>query len=226
MVSMPNWFAKTPEMVASDKYFSMADAVTETELENRYRLALTRLGQAGNNRFSESDVLSKTSTSRWNPSDTDAVLQNHFKGDWIHPLYDGGATPEYSAVGGAFWPAVRSDHIVGEITAGTIGAILKALVYSKALLAWSTPGDVDALFKFEQNNGVESEGLRPLATSWVCVSPPGDTYFEADAIRGPSVVELVIATPRPIGHANIFSSLQRARAGDFSAKQDLGASEK
>jgi hypothetical protein len=215
MVSMPNWFAKTPEMVASDKYFSLADAGSEAELVNRYVLALARLNQSPSDRFSDSKALSTTTTTRWSPGNTNAVLSGHFRGDWIHPLYDG-VNPQYAAIGGAFWPRVRSDVVVGEITAGTIGAILKALGYSTALQHWPDSADVDRLFNFEQSNGVEDEGVRPMATSWVCVAPPGDTYFESDALRGPSVVELVYATPRPIGHANIFTSLERVRAGDFT----------
>jgi len=42
MASMPNWFAKTKEMAAFDRYFSTRD-VDEKELLNRYLKALERL---------------------------------------------------------------------------------------------------------------------------------------------------------------------------------------
>jgi hypothetical protein len=35
----------------------------------------------------------------------------------------------------------------------------------------------------------------------VCVAPPGSNFFEVDALRSISVVELAIATPRPRGTA-------------------------
>ena len=42
MGSMPNWFAKTKEMAAFDRYFSLLD-VDEKGLLERYWLALERL---------------------------------------------------------------------------------------------------------------------------------------------------------------------------------------
>ena len=42
MGSMPNWFAKTKEMAAFDRYFSTRD-VDEKELLDRYLQALARM---------------------------------------------------------------------------------------------------------------------------------------------------------------------------------------
>jgi hypothetical protein len=40
--------------------------------------------------------------------------------------------------------------------------------------------------------------------SWNCVAATGEDYFEVDALRGPTVVELAIATPRPYGHGSVM----------------------
>ncbi len=49
--------------------------------------------------------------------------------------------------------------------------------------------------------------------SWNCVAPAGENFFEVDALRGPTVVEFAIATPRPYGHATIMSMADDLRYG-------------
>jgi hypothetical protein len=41
------------------------------------------------------------------------------------------------------------------------------------------------------------EGVLPLVTTWVCSSPAGTGTVEVDAVRGPTAVEMIIATPQP-----------------------------
>ena len=52
--------------------------------------------------------------------------------------------------------------------------------------------------------------------SWNCVAPDTDNFFEVDALRGPSVVEFAIATPRPRGHASVIDLAEEAEAGLLS----------
>jgi len=63
----------------------------------------------------------------------------------------------------------------------------------------------------------------PVVMSWVCIAPAGDNYFEVDAVRGPTVVEFVVATPRPFGHSsviNLVDSLQQQYGrSDIAARE-------
>ncbi len=56
---------------------------------------------------------------------------------------------------------------------------------------------------------VDMDGVRSLAMSWNCVAPAGSDYFQVAALRGPSVVEFAIATPKPYGN----SPMMRAAIG-------------
>lgn len=209
MGDMPNWFAKTPEMAAADVYFSLTDAGSEGALVDRYHQALVQLQVA--DYFSQSKVLHTTTTGKWSPAQATASLQSHFRGDWIHTLY--GSDPKYDGIGGRFWPQVRSDQIVQRIRIGTIIAIHKALGRSPLKDLGMADTDIDELFTSERANGVELEGIRPLAMTWNCVASTGEDYFEVDALRGPSVVEFAIATPRPYGHANVMVTVERYELG-------------
>jgi hypothetical protein len=43
----------------------------------------------------------------------------------------------------------------------------------------------------------ELQDVVPMVTAWVCTSPPGTGTVQVDAVRSPSAVQLVIATPWP-----------------------------
>jgi hypothetical protein len=49
--------------------------------------------------------------------------------------------------------------------------------------------------------------------SWNCVAPTGDDYFEVDALRGPTVVELAIATSRPYGRGAVMPLVEEYELG-------------
>ena len=45
------------------------------------------------------------------------------------------------------------------------------------------------------------------------MAPAGENFFEVEALRGPSVVEFAIATPRPFGHGSVMSIAEDLRDG-------------
>lgn len=209
MGGMPNWFAKTPEMIACDLYFSLRSATNEQDLADRYRQALVRLRDPVYY-YSDSDALRGTTTKRWKPGNTMRALQGHFRGDWIHPLYrtDPGDPQKFADVGGRFWPRVPSEKVAGRVQFGTRMAIQKALGVTELRQLGLDASYIDQLYESETDNGVDIDGVLPLVTSWNCVAPAGDTFFEVDALRGPTVVEFAIATPRPMGHAVVHELVE------------------
>jgi len=209
--SMPNWFAKTKEMAAFDRYFSMVD-VDEQELVSRYLQALHRLQHA--KYFSQSDALD----TQWaNRPDRDNELRmsldGHFRGDWVHHLYP--SDPDtFGAVGGRFWPQVPSVDVLDRLRAGTIFAMHKALGDGELERLGLPPEYRHQLWTAERENEIPiDDGVRPVAMSWNCVAPAGENFFEVDALRGPSVVEFAIATPRPYGHATVMNMADDLRDG-------------
>lgn len=216
---MPNWFAKTREMAAIDRYFSLQDAGSEPALVDRYLGALARLG-APDRYFDRSDALDNTG---WDPAEIEASLHGHFVGEWIHRLYP--TSPEqYANIGGRNWPQVGSQRIVDRIRYGTTIAFHKALGRDNLERAGvQDPVYIDDLFKSEVDIGVDIDRVLPLAMSWNCVAPTGDDYFEADALRGPTVVELAIATPRPYGHGSVMPLVEEYELGLREPPQ-IGAS--
>jgi hypothetical protein len=197
MGGMPDWFAKSKEMVASDQYFSLEAAGSPDALVGRYLGALARLDATPSGQAPQrSDALEKV----WGDQDrVDAALGGHFVGDWIHSRYYED-TAQFESVGGKFWPVVPSRRVADLVREGTRLAIHKAL--GETALA-NVPGLSAAyltdLWGPEKDNGIEIDGVRSLATSWNCVSPEGSDYFEVAVLRGPSVVEFCIATPKPLG---------------------------
>jgi hypothetical protein len=207
MGGMPHWFAKTPEMVTCDAHFSLASAGDEVALIGRYKTALQRLQTS--DYYTHSDALQ---TGGWSAPAVSASLGGHFRGDWIHTNYP---DPRFAGIGGRFWPQVPSTTVVDRIRYGTIIAIQKALGRAQ-LGATVSISYADQIFAPELADGVEVDGVRPLATSWVCIAPTGEDYFEVDSLRGPSVVEFAIATPRPYGHGhmmNVVEALEREELG-------------
>ena len=95
MGSMPNWFAKTKEMAAFDRYFSLID-VDESGLLERYLKALDRLEHVPTAYYSESAALQTEWAGRPNlQHELAGSLDAHFRGDWVHPNY--GRKPKYDA---------------------------------------------------------------------------------------------------------------------------------
>lgn len=205
---MPNWFAKTKEMAAFDRYFSLVD-VDESTLRERYLRALGRL--RGTKFFDQSDALDNEWAGR--PNAAKLALDGHFRGDWIHHLYpDDPAT--YGGTGGRFWPQVPSVDILDRLRAGVVFAIQKALGDDVLESLGRSSAYRDRLWTAERENEIPiDDGIRPVAMSWNCVAREGENFFEVDALRGPTVVEFAIATPRPYGHATIMSMADDLRDG-------------
>lgn len=214
MGSMPHWFAKTKEMAAFDRYFSMTD-VDEAGLRERYLQALGRL--QGASYFSKSDALDTEWQSRPNLGRMLRMsLDEHFRGDWIHHLYlrDPAA---YGGIGGRFWPQVPSADVLDRLRAGVMFAIHKALGDPELETLGVDPDYRDRLWKAERDNDIAiDDGMRGIALSWNCVAPAGENFFEVDALRGPTVVEFSIASPRPFGHATVMGVADDLRAGLIS----------
>jgi hypothetical protein len=211
MGSMPHWFAKTKEMAAFDRYFSTTD-VDDKGLLDRYLAALGRMGT--NDYFGRSDALDNEWRARADNSLLLRVsLDEHFRGDWIHHLYPTDATT-YGSVGGRFWPQVPSQDVIDRLRAGVVFAIHKAMGDTELANLGLDQDYRDRLWKAERDNSIDvDDGIRGIALSWNCVAPAGDDFFEVDALRGPTVVEFAIATPRPFGHATVMGMADDLRAG-------------
>ena len=211
MGSMPHWFAKTKEMAAFDRYFSTRD-VDEKELLDRYLRALRRMG--GTDFFSRADALEHEWRGFVNPGLMLRVsLDEHFRGDWIHHLFP--TDPDnYGAIGGRFWPQVPSHDVIERLRAGVVFAIHKAMGDTELANLGLGHRYRDRLWKAERDNGIDvDDGIRGIALSWNCVAPAGDNFFEVDALRGPTVVEFSIASPRPYGHSTVMGMADDLRAG-------------
>src|SRR5215475_6942897 len=112
MGSMPNWFAKTKEMAAFDRYFSTRD-VDEKALLDRYLRALARM--AGDDFYSSADALQ----TEWRGLADSSLrmrmsLDEHFRGDWIHHQYPDDPA-KYGSLGGRFWPQVPSQDVIDRL---------------------------------------------------------------------------------------------------------------
>jgi hypothetical protein len=195
MGGMPRWFAKTREMAAVDLYFSVQDAGSEEELIGRYLRALKRL-RADFFLDNRSDALENAGSDLTGVA---ASIGGHFVGDWIHKRY-----PDSPDLGGRFWPQVASQKVVDYLRWGTMIAFHKALGRDNLERRGVDDEYIEALFESERHIDVEVNGVLPLAMSWNCVAATGEDYFEVDALRGPTVVELAIATPRPYGHGAVM----------------------
>jgi len=209
--SMPNWFAKTKEMAAFDRYFSVRD-VDENGLRDRYLRALDRV--RANKYYDQSDALDNEWAGR--PTldrDLKMSLDGHFRGDWVHHLYP--TDPDtYGKIGGSFWPQVPTFDVLDRLQAGILFAMHKALGDVELAALGRSQEYRDRLWKAERENEIPiDDGIRPVAMSWNCVAPAGENFFEVDALRGPTVVEFAIATPRPYGHATIMHMADDLRAG-------------
>jgi hypothetical protein len=180
MPTMPYWMNKTREMVAMDRWFSGPDLVT------RYTDAIDRVtaSQLASRLPSSSDVLDNEL-----PGKQSGAFA-HFGTDWLNP--------KNPSSGGSFWPHVPTFTIISWFQIGVLNAARKGLGWTELIARGDDP---TAIFRPEMEwSGMEQtelDGVLPLVTTWVCSSPAGTGTVEIDAIRGPTAVELIIATPQP-----------------------------
>jgi hypothetical protein len=193
MSTMPYWLAKTPEMIAMDKWFSAGP-----ELANRYNAAITSINTSkqAHRLPTRSDALDSKL-----PGGAAGAF-SHFGKDWLNP--------NNPSSGGSYWPHVPTFMIIEWVQNGVLNAAHKGLGWTELANRGERPDDI---FESEMHDGlmVESEldGHLPLVTTWVCTSPPGTGTIEVDAVRGPTVVELIIATPQPkLMFSRIWSEVQ------------------
>jgi hypothetical protein len=213
MGSMPNWFAKTKEMAAFDRYFSTRD-VDEKGLLDRYLTALARMP---GDYYQQADSL----RTEWqglanNQQMLRMSLDEHFRGDWIHHQYPDDPV-QFGQLGGRFWPKVASQDVIDRLRAGVVFAIHKAMGDTELANLGLPQHYRDRLWKAEFENNIDiDDGIRGIALSWNCVAPADTDYFEVEALRGPTVVEFAIATPRPLGHGSVMAMADDVRTGRLS----------
>ena len=220
MGSMPNWFAKTKEMAAFDRYFSTRD-VSEKELLDRYLRALARMKT--DTFYTSAEALQTEWALRPNPARMMRMsLDEHFRGDWIHHQYPDDPFT-FGDVGGRFWPQVASHEVIHELRAGVVFAIHKAMGDTELANIGLSIEYRERLWKAEVENEIDvDDGVRGIVMSWNCVAPAGENYFEVDALRGPTVVEFAIATPRPYGHSTINALSDEIGAGRIAIESLVG----
>jgi hypothetical protein len=182
MTTMPHWLNKTPEMVAMDRWFSAGP-----ELVERYNDAITSIeAPPGNAPPGQSRAIASMGTQKVQ----EAFF--HFQTDWLNP--------NNPASGGNFWPHVPTLNIKIWLKQGLLNAMHKGLG-RHALGNLKNPAEIAAIFESEiEEAGIpeaELDGPMPLVTTWVCTAPAGTGSIEVDAVRGPTVVELILATPFP-----------------------------
>jgi hypothetical protein len=210
MPHMPQWLMKTSEMVASDRYFSLGSPGASGDrnaLLQRYVDALAAL-QAPTY-YQQSAAMRQGGMTA---SAVDTTLGSHFKGDWINAQY-----PTETS-GGAFWPHISSETVLYWVKVGTMTAIHKAVGKQNLLAMYAAVPQIasyaDSLYESHGQDGADNESVVPLSTSWLCVGPSDSTFFEADAVRAPSIVEFVIATPKPLGTTPTASRIGGPVGGD------------
>jgi hypothetical protein len=179
MPTMPYWMNKTPEMVAMDRWFS-------TDLVTRYTNAINSVlaSQAVRTLPTTSDVLHNEFLAG------EQTAFQHFGDDWLNK--------KNPTSGGRFWPHVPTFTIISWFQIGVLHAARKGLGWSEVSSLGEDPNNI---FEPEMHTGgmqeADLQGPLPLVTTWVCTSPAGTGTVEVDAIRGPTAVELIIATPEP-----------------------------
>jgi hypothetical protein len=195
MSTMPIWLAKTKEMVAMDRWFSLDHAGGEAGLVKRYQQAIARVTA------SDDGVLRGGSSSlTLQPGGKPELDKSfmHFNEDWMNF--------NNLSSGGNFWPQIPTWSIIIWLRQGILTAARKALgstfVPNPAAEKW--------LFRYEIENDPDDDrkAVLPLVTCWVCTGSPGGGNFEVDAVRGPTAVQLVIATPAPYQRAHIWKDVK------------------
>jgi hypothetical protein len=195
MSTMPIWLAKTREMIAMDRWFSREDAGDEATLVERYQEAIARVTAPGDG------VLRGGSQSlTLQPGGPNSVKQSflHFDEDWMNL--------NNLSSGGNFWPHIPTWSIIIWMRQGVLTAARKAL--GTGFLP--NPAAVKWLYRYEIENDPSDprDTVLPLVTCWVCTGSPGGGGFEVDAVRGPTAVQLVIATPAPYQRAHIWQDVK------------------
>jgi hypothetical protein len=195
--------------------------VSEGQLLDRYKQALARMPRT--DFYQRADALD----TQWAGVANNGLLKKmsldrHFRGDWIHHNYPD-RPDEFGGEGGRFWPQVPSSKVIDELRFGVIAAIHKAMGESQLIALGVPDGYREDLWKPELDNGIDiDDGIRGIALSWNCVAPAGEAYFEADALRGPTVVEFAIATPRPYGHSTLTALSDEIGAGRIAMESLVG----
>jgi hypothetical protein len=150
---------------------------------------------------------------------TRMALDEHFRGDWIHHQYPDDPFT-FGDVGGRFWPQVASHEVIHELRAGVAFAIHKAMGDTELANIGLSTEYRERLWKAEVENEIDvDDGIRGIVMSWNCVASAGENYFEVDALRGPTVVEFAIATPRPYGHSTVTALVDDLRTGRVSLER-------
>lgn len=204
MSHMPFWLAKTPEMIAMDRWFSIADAGDESGLAARYVDAIGRVTMAN------TGVLQGNADSLGTiPAGGQATQSfTHFGKDWLN------LTNLNS--GGDFWPQIPSWQIIIWLRQGVLSAAKKALGVAPPGRTALTNSEVAGLFHAEIETDPDDPrtSVLPLVTIWVCTGNHSSAGFEVDAVRGPTAVELVIATPPPRQQSRLWGDV-RTQIDDF-----------
>jgi hypothetical protein len=211
---MPQWLAKTPEMYAFDQYFSLGTGPTaEADLEARY---LQALGSLQVDTFWQAGSIRSLNTEWKSAAKVERSIDGHFVGDWINENYPRARS------GGSYWPQVPSKHVIHQLRAGVTVAIRMALgkpSLKRVRHQFGIPKPyLSELFQVADANGISTSGVLPLVMTWVCVAPAGENFFEVDAVRGPTVVEFAVATPRPMGHSSVLPLVDRLQASFRSSE--------
>lgn len=200
MSGMPkHWFTKVPEMVAMDRWFGVA-ALQAGQLAQRYHDAINRLSSAPDVFQANSVSLRDHFSGDQSKADTD--MQQHFNPDWVNM--------KNPSSGGNYWPHIPTLNILLNMKQGIIAGALKGLGTQE--LSVRLPGiATGTVFESELDEAkLTADELRdvvPMSTSWVCTSPPGQGGFQVDAVRGPSVVDVVISTPWPQPQSRLWEVL-------------------
>lgn len=188
MAHMPDWFAKTPEMMAMDRYYSglttRGDFDAE-ELKQRYLEALGDV-RAPSQSFEGSKALKKEAPHLVAPG-----LTKHFRRDWLCP-----DDPFSTDRGGKFWPNLPSRDVLEGLKFGMEDALKRALGRPNIPSSMANDKELDDLFDEDERNDIDTSNVLPLITSWNCVAPRGSKFFDTKAIRGPTAVEWSIGTPK------------------------------
>jgi hypothetical protein len=154
MSTMPIWLAKTREMIAMDRWFSVDDAGSEAALVARYQSAITRL-VAPNNQVLRggSQALSLQ------PGGPGAVSDSflHFDEDWMNL--------DNLSSGGNYWPQIPTWSIIIWLRQGVLSAARKALGVSHL----PSKAAANNLFRYEIANDPADPRttVLPLVTCWV-----------------------------------------------------------
>jgi hypothetical protein len=192
------WFVKTKEMAAFDRYFSLAD-VNARGLRDRYRTTLDRFEERSEHYFREPAALAHQWSGPSMRAQVSASIDQHFAGDWVHESFTENPS-EYGGMGGKFWPNVASAKVIEGLRDGVTTAIYKALGDKELQRRGMSEGERAALWAEEREQGIEiDDGPLPITMNWLAAEGRADDFFEVGVLRGPTVVSLLIVTPRPAG---------------------------